>query len=490
MRRRRTPQHRRGLPRRDALGPPGLPEQTGPVIQSTFDQLKADSGADVADLRAAVDPDGTSAIRTKPIKDAINAAAESEYGADNSLWPQPVSNILARLATRDANFNDLQNMRSATLRALQGGSPLGRDLNLDAVRRATVGAIEDQINQTAASGQGFTPDQLAAWNDFRAAARAHGARFGDDVGVDLSSKTYGRPDVGQATVPGRYFTPGAGGADSMGEFNNTFRDPATGALQPAAAEAMRQHVAGELGRLFGPDGTVSPQTLTQFQKNYGPALRQMPDLFNQVRDVDSAARLVQDTGAATAQSAADRNKSVLGLWLGRDTDTEMARVLQPGAGAQRMAQLVSLVKDSPDALQGLKRAFLDEWGKASATNTPSGAEGQPGIAYGGAEKFWNNNQGAAKVLFKPEELTRLQAVRDDLWSAARYRGMGGGPAGSPTQSYQTTAQMLRDAVTGADQINQFLPRPFADMFKGMMKARTDRALAPTTWRWTRRGRRC
>ena len=439
---------------RAAMGPAGTVENTGPALQAAFDRLKAESGANVGALGAAVDPNGTTAIPTRSIKDAINAAADREYGLDPTLRPQGVSDMLARLAGGPtATFDELQNMRSAALRQSQGWGQ-SADPSLGRVRAAAASAIHDAIVAAGESGDGFTPDQLDAWNQFRQAAQIHGARFGEDVGAKLSQSTYGRPDTGQATVPGQYFAPGPTGADRMGEFINTFTDPATGQLDPAAKAAMQQHVAGQVGTLFDPaTGAPKSADLSKFigESNYGPALRVaanggFPELRQGVSSVDAATQAVADTGAQVAQNAADYQKSVAAKWLGADPQQAIQTVLSGRDRVQKMGQLVAQTQGSPDATAGLKRAYLDELGRQSLLPTPMGVGDARGASQAGAQNFWDANQDAAKVLFSPDEMTRIQAVNDNLASQVAYRAWPG--TGSMTAANQSNLALLKNALMG------------------------------------------
>jgi hypothetical protein len=473
---------------RDALGTPLNPEEAGPVLQTAHDRARAVSSDNVGGLLADVDPNNTTAIPTRSIREVIRERAADEFGTDptTGAWA-PVRSILERFG-RTNTIAELQTLRSSLMRSRQ---TLGADANLGYVQGAAAGAIEDAINTAAERGQGGVDDAMVQrWNAFRDAAREHGATFGEDVGTKLQDNTYGRPGVGQtqAVVPGMFFKKGASGADSIAEFNRIYADPDTGALNPEAVRALQGHIAERVASLVDPTtGAIDPRNLIKFQdnSNYGPALRQLapeqrPDLTN----VQRAAEGVQQSGRAIAEDQTAYRQSVASLWLGRDVENAVGAVLKSGNPAQRMGELVAQLRGNPDAIAGLKRAVLDDWGRASATNTPAGSGEAAALRQGGAESWFNKNEQANRILFTPDEMARLQATRDDLFGGAKRRAQAGA-GGSPTLAYQSNAAALQSMVAGNS-----VPGPLRDLvmntaqnnglvggiIKGMTSQRQDRAM--------------
>jgi hypothetical protein len=449
---------------RGGLGPEMDPQAAGDVMQERGTAQRVPSGQNVQGLMDAVDPGGTTQIGTRGLRRAMNEAADREYYGNVDARHPEVGQMLGSLAPGPVTFQQLQRMRSVSLGKSQGLAAAS-DKQLAAFHRDTAEAIRQTIEQAAESGQGFTEAQRAAWNEAREAAREHGRRFGTDYARDLTAQTHGRFDAGAGRVMDQHWRPGGAGADTIRAFKAAFTDPTTGAIDPAALRALRGHIASEIGKFFDPEtGQVSKATLTKYLSTHRAAIRELPaDLQDQLRTVERASAFAERQGGGKATSRAVANGNAAALFIGRNAQEAIRQALNSDNSVALIRDLHQRVKGSPEALAGLKRAFLDEFANKFTTNMPALGE-EMGQSASAARRFWRLHAASARTIFTPAELRQIERVNDNFLSGSQWSSVNRAP-GSPTAQYLSNGQLLAAMLQGSP-----LPGPMRALAEHVMAA--------------------
>ncbi|HEV8502940.1 MAG TPA: hypothetical protein VGR63_15300 [Casimicrobiaceae bacterium] len=426
------------------LGPATPPLPAGRAIQGQFAAERAASSADVGAAREAIDPNVQVPVRD--IRRDIVAAGQREFisqDPQSARWA-PLNEILTTLSgQRTLGFADLQKIRSNALDGARQAYNSG-DKELGRVFDATAEAVRTGLEA------GLPDDAAAQFRAFQQAATERGQQFGGPVAGKLGKQEYGRPDVQPEQAPGLFFKPGAEGGAGMRQFGELFT-PSGGTLDPVAANAMRGHVADHIAQnLVDPTtGQVDARGLAQFRQDHRDALTAVPalGLDRAVGNVDAAARLASERGAPNVTTLPEHQRNVAQTILGTENIGDAVSTILNGANPARdIRDLMTRVQASPNAQEGVRRAILDDWGRASVTNTPR-AGGLASVRQSGATKWWNANQDALAAAFTPEERARLSAVHDSLWSEAKV-AQRMAPTGSDTAPNLSAAEALASNALG------------------------------------------
>jgi hypothetical protein len=428
-----------------ALGPAEGREVTGPVLQDQFDAARAPVRANVRQLADAVDPAGEFTVPRRPATRAIQeTAADRLPGLSPDQWPSEIREIATSLSNlgRNPTYEQMRTLRARAQELANNASSSGAE----AVLRDAASAMDGAIRGALPS------DALARHDAYMAAARAQGTRFAGPIAGKLDAQEYGRPTLPPSTVPDQFFkSDKAGGADTMAAFGRYYGN------DPAAVAAIQQHVATRVAGLTDPQtGQVNPAALAKFTAEHRGALSAVPELglHTATQNLSNAAQLagragvpgVADVPAAIGEYQRNVARTMLGT---EDPHQAVAKVLSDTANrGAALRDLTQRVGTDPDARNGLRRIVLDLWGRASASDTPD-ITGAASLRQSGAERWWNTNQQALRGsgLFAPDELQRLQAVRDDLWSQARARARTA-TTGSDSQANVSNAQAIGAHIFG------------------------------------------
>jgi hypothetical protein len=438
---------------RAAVGTPAHVEDVGARLRTEFDSRRAASSANVGQLRAAVDPAGTSSIDTNPIVNAIATSARANSEPLESL----TGPHLDILRSGQATFDQLQTIRSRLLSDANdlfrsGGSSARARVLQDAAH-----AIESRLGTAAARGEGFAPDQLDRWNTFRTAAREHADNYQEDVGAKLTRRDYARPDVAAPLIPDMYFQPGPRGAATMGEFGRVFGDAAGTGL-------MQEHIAAKIGPYLDPQtGQLNAHAYSKFLTDYGPAIRQLPpETQARLTNLQAASRFAQQTGSEAvtpAQHTRNVAQAVLGNENMGDAINRVLRADNPVAGMRELADrvgtrtvggglgAVTVSGGNPAGREGLKRGILDNWGQVIESVMPTGAGESGATQYATALKWWERNKPALAQVFDRDEMARLEAVSRDMFSSRKVAARQV-PVGSQTEPTRTAGDLLHETMTG------------------------------------------
>ncbi len=137
-------------------------------------------------------------------------------------------------------------------------------------RQAFQNMRENVLQDNAAPHTGFTPDQAAAFQYAKELRRQQGAQFeqGANRPLTLSGNMLEGERIADSAIPGKYFQPGAPGAEGMDAFNRSVGSNGSANL------AMVDHVAQSAIAASTKDGVLNPTALSNWLERYRPALSQ------------------------------------------------------------------------------------------------------------------------------------------------------------------------------------------------------------------------
>lgn len=292
----------------------------------------------------------------------------------------------------------------------------------------------------APGGQGLsgnTPLDEAAAERLRAASAATRERKGtfNQGPVGETLKTTGMAGDFRSldsAVPGKFFRPGAEGAERVGLYRqavgDTARSDADMAL--AAATSLRQ------SRVIRPDGTVDPARFTTWQQQHGPALSAVPGLRDQFSTAARASEAMA-TAAALRREALDAAQAgIVGKLIGvtdpQDVVKAIGGIFGKQNGVQEMRNLVLRARATPEGMAGLRKAVADHINSKLMTNAEAATSGTNLISANAFQNFVKQNRDTLRQVFTPQEVVMMERIAQDITRANRSVTAVKLPGGSNT----------------------------------------------------------
>jgi hypothetical protein len=286
--------------------------------------------------------------------------------------------------------------------------------------------------------------------------------------------------IGDAAVPGKVFVSGPKGGEEVARFRQIVGDgPAMDALSEYAASQLRRYalqpdgtispsrletwrrmyadalrafpaldarlsdadraartltetldVAREttrltdsLRKLVRPDGTIDPTWFANWRRNNAGAVRAHPELERQFSDAAAAAETLTAATEAKATRLKEYQAGLVGRLVGAEDPADVTRIIggifsRQDAVAQ-MQRLVRETANDPQAREGLRKAVADHIRTRMTGNTEGGTSGQALLKSDQFQTFVKQNRAALATVFKPEEVSAIQAIAADLQRANR-----------------------------------------------------------------------
>lgn len=218
----------------------------------------------------------------------LRSAADAFYGDGGGTMPSEVAQIIDDMAAPGATTRTLTNI-DRRLADFAGQARMSGSRSDAAFAERVRGDLQAFADRAAPA-----PYREALRN-----AKAVRAQQGEvfetrDLPRTFANDRYGNPLVGDTSVPGRLFRPGAPGGDTA--------DSLIAAVGPERAEAAMRE---ELRRVVEEAGGLSANTVRTLATRYGETLQRFPALAQQVDSLAAqvAAREAADAGLATAGRA-------------------------------------------------------------------------------------------------------------------------------------------------------------------------------------------
>lgn len=362
----------------DAL-PSGVEaEQAGAAIRDVYDQNYRAARQATNKAYEAIDPEGAARFDLAPLFEAnAKFLGNSRYG--QLMVPSELRTIQGQLAEDVANgvpasFEDIQSMRTMVSDLAYSAKVRG-DKITEHMAEGMKQNIEDFLEKSAQSNPGMAKRYQEAKQS--RVAQSDAFEKGANQRMPLAGPSLTGKAVSDPAVAGQYFSRGDKGGENM----RAFLRMANGSKE--AMSALKDYARGLLhASAFGKDGALSASRIAKFRKDYGAALKEMPDLEKEIADLEGFVRR-QERQTAGIRSVArqdgdswklQRNVDLQGDAGGRfgpqgtgsfalDELKALASVQRDAQRAQRATQLAQ-VKGSPTAqllaTQDLARRF---WGE-------------------------------------------------------------------------------------------------------------------------------
>lgn len=223
--------------------------------------------------------------------------------------------------------------------------------------------------------------------------------------------------VSNANLGARYFHPGASGAESVNELRGLMgREAADRVLSDYAAHNLR-------ATAMTPEGVLDAAKLDRWRARHADALRAIPELDAKFADVGMASRALADATAARRAALDAAQIGAAGRLMGLSEHADVVKTIGGMFGKQDSVEqfktLVRQLQHNPDAMAGLRKAVMDHMTQKLVSNTEAAASGMPLIKADQFQTFVKSNQAALKQVFSPEEISRMNAVAQDIQRANR-----------------------------------------------------------------------
>jgi hypothetical protein len=353
------------------------------------------------------------------IEGSVGRLAEKPTGREKAIYDT------IRGEGEYVTFNDIADIRSRITTALREDRELtgqGRS-RLRSALEIVDGSLDAEVARVAADPSartallqklgmdGLTAENVEQYGTARALTRERKATTGEGVVGDVVGG-----DVTESLVLGRLLKR----PEDLRAFVNAAGD------SPETMAIAQDALAFDMRKVAVKDGILSPQKLQGWMEKNAEAMRQFPELqakFTNAR----AAQDALDTAIANQKAAAEnfQTDSVKKFLADKDPHAALDEAMRT---PEAFRNLVTTVKEDPDALAGLKRLavelILRKGGVVSEGGTLAGAKEAgtsetPQMAANAVQRFFLNKKGLLGEIFDKAELANIEAVTADMQRAAR-----------------------------------------------------------------------
>ena len=336
----------------DAVARANSPEEASRIAGTHLREAAKEFNIQSRVLYDAVDPEGVVRFATQEIKAAGRVAASGPRTEDPTDIPAGIVAAIEELRGTES-FTELRSLRRRVNHAIREEEAATAP-NRNRLRK--LNGIRDATQSTL--------DSLAQNEQFADAAARY-ARA--NTFFAQGSPIFRRGNVGRVLRRGPSSPPETATLDyfinakrGSRETAQQFADAVGGRAE--AVEAVRDYT---LNRLFQQatdiNGRVDPRKLARFVERHAEALRPFPEVR---ADLQNMTRLQQrvDTLAGRQQRVAGvMQRKTASLFLGDDPQGAVRSVINSPRAKAEAQHMWRLVKNNPDAQQGLRRSLWDEF---------------------------------------------------------------------------------------------------------------------------------
>ena len=356
-------------------------EQAGAAIRDVYDRNYAAARQATGRAYEAIDPAGTVRFDLAPLYDA-NARIIGGSRYAQMQVPSEIRAIQTQLAEDvkngvPASFEDIQAMRT-TLSDLSYGAKVRGDKITERIADGLKQNIDDYLEKAA----GASPDMAKRFHAAKQSRIEQGQSFekGANQRMPMAGSSLTGKAVSDPAVAGQYFSRGDKGGENM----RAFMRMAKGSKE--AMNALKDYARGLLhASAYGADGMLSASKIAKFRKDYGSALKELPDLEKEISQLEGFIRR-QERQNAGLKAVARKNGD--GWKLQRNVDLQ-----GPAGGRFGPLGTGSLAQDELEALASVQR---DQQRAARATQVAQ-VKGSPTAQLLAtqdlARRFWGDTAG-------------------------------------------------------------------------------------------------
>jgi len=299
------------------------------------------------------------------VLDDLARLAPKDETVDTGLLDATGAPITKAAPVEDITAADLIAMRPRLSRARDAARKLVRGDVVERLDRVNAGLVS-QLNKLADGGNAAA----LKWQEAEANFKSDFApKYREGVGGQLDKAERAKTPVPPSAMAGHLLKAGPGGKEAAENLRTILKgSPVEADGLAAGRRVLLDWAAG----VVGVDGKVSPHRFKIWRDKYAGAIGQIPGLKDEIDQAVRAARggadlenkfLGELKAAQKAQKMTEEQiqKSAAGILLDEDPIKAATRVLNlgPYEAPKKMAEIVRLFKDSPEAAKGWKQAVVE-----------------------------------------------------------------------------------------------------------------------------------
>lgn len=422
-------------------------------LQTAYSRAKGQTSA----AYQAIDPAGTSSLSGIAVYDRVAPLVERYFANSTSGTPDELLPILRRLReSPNMTLAQIDGVRQ-DLQTIAGKAQLAGDNRLSSVAGQMADDIGGYVDEAAASGQGFSPEQAQQYQAARDLRRAQGETFErGQVGAVLKRGPYGELKTPDSGVTAELFFRGSGSPEATQQFIQA------AGTRPRAVTALRDHIATRLRQtVTNPDGTIDTNRLLRFQSEYGPALQSFPELRQGITNVAEAQALVDGATLAQATRQLEVSSSPLNNFLTKNPTDAVAAIVGSKNSEAAVTEIMRQFRNTPQAVDAFKRSVV-EWFRSRIENAGVlPASGEQVQSYAKVKTILDDKLPTLRRIFSGEEINALRSFADQMATEARV--MGAKPLGSNTFANIASRYLVERGMTGAAPMAATATKPIPSL---------------------------
>lgn len=434
------------------------PQAAGAIIR---EELQAAHNVARQGTRAAyqaIDPAGTSTFAGGEVWDRVAPTVQTYFANTTAGTPKDLVPILERLRnSQTLTFPQIDAIRRE-LSNIAGRAAQTGDRMLASAAGQMADDVAAYVDDAAAAGRGFAPEQAAAYQAARDLRRDQGQKFErGQVGAVLKRGPYGEPKLPESAVPAELFFRGGGSPEAAQQFI------AAAGGRPRALQALQDHIATQLRQtVTGPDGTIDSARLGRFQQEYGGALEAFPELRRRVTSVADAQAAVDQATLARSARQAEMTGSPLNQFLTKNPADAVDAIIGSRNSEAAVGQVMNQLRGNSASLAAFKRSVVEWFARKIETAGIQPVSGEPMQSFAKVKGILDSKMGTLRRIFDDGEIKALRAFSDQMGTEARVTSAK--PMGSNTFSNLASRYLVERAT------NSFAPmmgRNTASMVPGL-----------------------
>lgn len=362
------------------------------IRQQLIDERRAtqDRMSALAEELQLTDVDVSDGFRASAQRFVDDFEARSLF-EDQANAPAVLNDIRAAIqGNQPVTFGDLKVLRERVsddlFDAMSAANPSNKKIRTLTAMRARVDDLIGELTQSA------DPELASRYQQFRQAYRdEYVSRFEDGAGFKVRQRDgrgfYRTRDEQVATA---FFQPG--NVQAARQFNRVFRG------DPTAGAALEAVVLDDLRRAAVSDGVINSGRYRSWLDRHADVLAEFPELRRKVMDIQAADQSL----LARQQQLAQRERAVENSLLSRvlrgysrGTRTAQAVIDDAVKDPRKMGQLRNSLRNTPEALDALRRQVWERAASGSAEDTLN---------------FIRQNNETLQQLFEPKHFDALANI--------------------------------------------------------------------------------
>lgn len=419
-----------------ALGQTVDPQRAGSIIREELQAAHREAKGQTKAAYRAIDPNNSTSLSGPAVYDRVAPLIEQYFANSTAGTPEQLRPILGRLrlsgnlplAQLDGIRQDLGNIASQAARA--------GDDRLASVAGEMADTIGVYADDAAAAGQGFTPEQAAAYQNARTQRRQQGETFERGaVGATLKRGQYGEHRVPTSGVPAELFFRGSGSPEAAQQFVQ-----AAGG-RPRALKALEDHIGTQLRQsVTRPDGTIDPNRLLKFISDHRGALDSFPELRTRIGSVVEAQAAVDRATLSQTARQSELSGNPLNQFLTKNPTEAVQAIIGSHNSEAAVGQVMNTLRGNTQALAAFKRSVLDWFQGKIETAGIQPVSGDAVQSYAKVKTILDSKLPTLRKIFDKNEIKTLQNFAAQMADEARVTSAK--PLGSNTFSNMASRYMV------------------------------------------------